>query len=142
MTLVLDSSATLAWVYADEVTPAIEQVFGRIAEAEAWVPAIWPTEVANALQSGLRRRRIDAAFRDAALADLALMPIVIDADTNTYVWTTTTRLATRFGLTIYDALYLELAQRRSLPLASLDRDLCTAARSLGVEVIGSPLRDE
>lgn len=137
MTLVLDSSATLAWLYADKVTPAIEQVFDRIAETQAWVPVIWPAEVANALQSGVRRRRIDGSFRDAALADLALMTIVTDPDTNTYVWTTTTRLATRFSLTIYDALYLELAQRRSLPLASLDQDLCAAAESLGIEVLGA-----
>jgi len=137
MTLVLDSSATLARLYADEVTPAIERVFNQVADTQAWVPAIWPTEVANALHSGIRRGRIDAAFRDAALADLALMPIVTDPDTNTYVWTTTTRLATRFGLTIYDALYLELAQRRSLPLVSLDRDLCASARSLGIEVLGT-----
>jgi predicted nucleic acid-binding protein len=137
MTLVLDSSVTLAWIYADEVTPAIEQVFNRIADTQAWVPAIWPAEVANGLQSGVRRGRIDTSFRDPALPDLALRAIVIDADTNTYVWTTTTRLATRFGLTIYDSLYLELAQRRGLPLASLDRDLRAAAGSLAIEVLGA-----
>ncbi|HZB94606.1 MAG TPA: type II toxin-antitoxin system VapC family toxin [Herpetosiphonaceae bacterium] len=136
MTLVLDSSVTLAWVYADEVTPAIEQVFKRIADTQAWVPAIWPAEVANGLQSGIRRGRIDVAFRDAALADLAVRAIVTDADTNTYVWTTTVRLATRFGLTIYDTLYLELAQRRGLPLASLDNQLRSAATSLGIDVLG------
>ena len=136
MTLVLDSSVTLAWVFADEVTPAIEQVFKRIADTQAWVPAIWPAEVANGLQSGIRRGRIDVAFRDAALADLAVRAIVTDADTNTYVWTTTVRLATRFGLTIYDTLYLELAQRRGLPLASLDNQLRSAATSLGIDVLG------
>ena len=79
MTLVLDSSVTLAWTYADEVTPAIEQVFERIADTQAWVPAIWPAEVANGLQSGVRRGRIDTAFRDAALTDLAVRAIVTDA---------------------------------------------------------------
>ena len=136
MTVVLDSSVTLAWVYADEVTPAIEQVFKRIADTQAWVPAIWPAEVANGLQSGIWRGRIDVAFRDAALADLAVRAIVTDADTNMYVWTTTVRLATRFGLTIYDTLYLELAQRRGLPLASLDNQLRSAATSLGIDVLG------
>ena len=137
MTLVLDSSVTLAWIYADEVTPAVEQVFERIADTQAWVPAIWPAEVANGLQAGVRRGRIDTEFRDAALADLAVRAIVTDADTNMYVWTTTTRLATRFGLTIYDSLYLELAQRRSLPLASLDRELCAVAKLLRIEVLGT-----
>jgi predicted nucleic acid-binding protein len=40
-------------------------------------------------------------------------------------------------LTLYDASYLELAQRRSLPLASLDMALCGAAKALGVELVAS-----
>jgi predicted nucleic acid-binding protein len=46
-------------------------------------------------------------------------------------------LAERFGLSAYDAAYLELAQRHQLPLASLDRDLRSAATALGVTVLGS-----
>ena len=38
----------------------------------------------------------------------------------------------RTGLTAYDAAYLELAQRRRLPLATLDRALRDAATSAGV----------
>ncbi len=44
-------------------------------------------------------------------------------------------LARRHRLTIYDAAYLELALRESLPLATLDQALAAAARSEGVEVI-------
>ena len=100
------------------------------------MPSLWKLEVANALQMALRRRRVTAGFRDYSLADLADLPIAIEPDTATYAWTTTVRLADRFGLTIYDAAYLELANRRGLPLATLDRELRAAAAVLDVPLLG------
>src|ERR1700721_3686220 len=81
MSLVLDSSATLAWIYADEVTPAVRAVFDVLHEKGAWVPVHWPLEVANVLEMGVRRARHNVAFRDATLADLALLPINLDPET-------------------------------------------------------------
>jgi predicted nucleic acid-binding protein len=78
----------------------------------------------------------DAGYRDAALAELALLPITIDTDTGSYAWSATLRLADRFALTLYDATYLELAQRRSLPLATLDETLRRAAGALEILVLG------
>jgi predicted nucleic acid-binding protein len=62
---------------------------------------------------------------------------MLDGETSEHAWHTVARLAERFRLTIYDAAYLELAQRRRLPLASLDRELRVAATALGIEVLGS-----
>jgi predicted nucleic acid-binding protein len=134
--LVIDASLTVAWYFDDETTPATEAILDRVSETGATVPTLWRLEVANALQSALRRRRITAVYRDESLTALAQMPITIDADTDTYAWTTTLRLAERFTLTIYDAAYLELAQRRSLPLATLDKELREAAAPLGVTLLG------
>jgi len=132
VSLVLDSSATLAWIYSDETTEALHRLFDRVAEDGAVVPALWRLEVANSLTAAVRRGRIDADFRRAALADLALLDIRTDPGTDTHAWTGTLELADRFGLTVYDAAYLELARRRALPLASLDGDLLTAAAHLPV----------
>ncbi len=136
VSLVLDSSATLAWIYGDEITPAIRTVFERVAEQGAIVPALWPLEVANGLTIAMRRGRIDAAFRGAALADLALLDIATDQSTGSHAWDATLALADRFRLTLYDAAYLELAVRRSVPLATLDGALREAAGVLGVELLG------
>ncbi len=136
MSLVLDSSVTLAWIYSDEITRAVQEVFERVAVAGAVVPALWRLEVANALQMGVRRARLDAAERDATLADLATLDIHTDPDTDTYAWSGTVRLAERFGLSVYDASYLELAQRRALPLASLDQELREAADGCGLPLLG------
>jgi predicted nucleic acid-binding protein len=84
----------------------------------------------------VRRGRVTTAFRDASLADLAELAIAVESDTATYAWTTTVRLADRFRLTIYDAAYLELANRRGLPLATLDGELRTAAAALDVPLLG------
>jgi predicted nucleic acid-binding protein len=134
---VLDASLTLTWYFEDEATPATEDLFDRVGQFGAIVPPLWRLEVASAFQASLRRKRINVAFRDASLADLALLPIAIDPDCNAPVWTTVLWLSDHYGLTIYDACYLELARRRNLPLATLDQDLRQAAEKLGTQVFGS-----
>jgi predicted nucleic acid-binding protein len=137
VSLVLDPSLTLAWYFEDERTDAADAVLDQVVEAGAVVPPLWRIEVLNALQVSIRRKRIDAAFRDAALARLGAMAIAVDPESDTHAWTTTRQLADRFRLTAYDAVYLELAQRRNLPLATLDQDLRAAGAALGVTLLGS-----
>jgi len=137
LSLVLDSSATLAWIYSEEITPPIAQLFRRIAESGAWVPGLWRLEVGNILEMGIRRGRHDARFRDATFADLSLLPVQVDPETDRHAWATTTKMASRYQLTLYDAAYLELARRRGLPLASLDSDLRKAAKLERVPLLGA-----
>jgi predicted nucleic acid-binding protein len=127
MSLVLDCSTTLAWVYGDETTEPVRQVFELLSQSGAWVPGLWRLEVANVLEMGVRRKRHDSAFRESTLADLAQLPIQVDAETDRHAWGATLQLAERHQLTLYDAAYLELALRRNLPLATLDEELRRAA---------------
>ena len=137
MSLILDASATLAWYFEDERSAVSEALLDRVADTGAVVPVLWLYEVANGLQMAVNRRRIDAAYREASLAELRLLPITIDRAGEDAVWTAIVSLADRFRLTVYDAAYLELAHRRALPLVSGDRVLRSAARSLGVSLIDS-----
>jgi predicted nucleic acid-binding protein len=136
MTMVIDSSVTLAWLYDDERTNQVERIFDRVVAEGAWVPGLWRPEIANGLQQAIRRRRIDAHFRTRAIANLIDIDISIDQETATFAWTGTLLLSDRFGLTPYDACYLELAQRRALPLATLDRALGNAARQINIHLLG------
>jgi predicted nucleic acid-binding protein len=79
---VLDSSATLARISDEETTAAIRALFDRVADQGAAVPALWRLEVANSLTMAVRRRRVTADFRRAALADLALLDITVDQYTD------------------------------------------------------------
>lgn len=86
--------------------------------------------------TAVRRRRITADYRDASLTDLSHFPITIDRNgIDGAAWTSTMALADRFGLTLYDAAYVELAERRGLPLASLDQAMCAAGRALGIDIL-------
>ena len=79
-------SATPAWICADETTAAIRALFERVADAGAVGPNLWRLEVANSLTVAVHRGRIDADLRRGALADLALLDIVVDAHTDIHAW--------------------------------------------------------
>ena len=136
MSFVLDSSVTVAWLYGEEATKSVDEIFENLIETSAWVPTLWHLEVANVLQIGIRRKRHGADFRDRILSALSDFPIHVDPETHRQAWGMTARLAERHGLTVYDAAYLELALRRDLPLATLDEDLRAAARAEQVQLLG------
>jgi predicted nucleic acid-binding protein len=136
VSLVIDASITMAWCFEDETTLAAEEVLDQVVESNAIVPSIWRFEVGNALQMAIRRKRITEIFRDDALAKLLAIPITVDPETDAHVWTSALRLSERFGLTLYDSAYVELAQRHSLPLATLDKEMRSAAHALNVELLG------
>ncbi|MDR0771363.1 MAG: type II toxin-antitoxin system VapC family toxin [Burkholderiales bacterium] len=136
MSFVLDSSIALTWCFEDEATPAADALLMRLSYDGAYAPSLWPLEVLNALLMAQRRRRMTEEARQDRTMFLRKLPITLDPETAAQAWGTTNRLAERHRLTLYDAAYLELAQRLDLPLASLDADLREAAKALGIPLLG------
>jgi predicted nucleic acid-binding protein len=83
-----------------------------------------------------RRRRITRAQREQMAGFLRDLPVRLDEGAADRAWTSLAALADRFTLSLYDAAYLELAQRRNLPLATRDAALTRAAQAVSVEVLG------
>ena len=137
MSFVVDSSVALSWCFESERTPATQALLVRLGEAGAMVPLHWAAEVLNGLMMAERRQRIDAARRRQLADFLRDLPITFDPETSVQLWSATQGLAERFRLTVYDAVYLELAQRKRLPLATLDNELRVAGGVLGVILLGS-----
>jgi len=135
VSFVLDNSVALAWCFEDEQSPPIMALLDRVVERGAIAPLLWPLEALNGLLLAERRRRLDAQKRAELAGLLRALPITLDDETADKSWEDTLRLAERFTLSAYDATYLELAQRRRLPLASMDRALRNAAATLGLEVL-------
>jgi predicted nucleic acid-binding protein len=128
----LDCSATLPWLFASEATTATNRLLDDLtAGARAWVPALWHLELGNVLLAAQRRGRIDKAGIERFFSALAVYDIQVDPKTVEVAWTKTFYLGETFGLTMYDAVYLELALRRGLPLATLDEQLRAAMRKAG-----------
>lgn len=137
MSFVLDCSLAIAWCFKDETTQPVRDAMDRVSEVGAIVPNLWRLEVGNALRTGMRRGQLTSSERDALMERFSEMAISVDPDTDRRVWPEAIRLSDLHGLTVYDACYLELALRRRLPLASLDRALCDAACREAVPVIGT-----
>jgi predicted nucleic acid-binding protein len=129
---VLDCSASLPWVFANEATPATEALLDDLANGgHAWVPALWHLELANVMLGAQRRGQIDKAGTEKFLATLNAFDIEVDDETISLAWTKTLGLGETYGLTVYDATHLELALRKGLPLASLDRELRAVCSKAG-----------
>ena len=133
---IVDASVGLAWVYQGQATPETDQLLNDVAAgATVIVPALWYLEMANVLLIAQRRRRLTAVQRKAALEKLTAMQFTVDEEGTHHAFGKISELAEKHGLTIYDATYLELALRRSLPLATRDGALKTAAKRCGVKAL-------
>ena len=103
MSLVLDASATLAFIHEEETTPTIRGILDQGEASGALVPSLWRLEIGNSLLSAGRRGRITVAGRDKALAFLPRLDIGIDPAADDYAWATSLQLADRYRLTSYDS---------------------------------------
>lgn len=136
MALILDASFALAIAFAEPQAKMTPPLVERIAGEGAVVPALWRWEFANGLALARRHNRASPSDVERHFVDFASLPIVVDELALDRAWNITVALALSQHLTVYDAAYLELAIRRSLPLATLDKALARGARAEGVEVIG------
>lgn len=133
---VVDASVALAWCLPGQATSASEKALQQLGTgATALAPCIWPGEVANGIWSAERRGGLNRAQAVGILDLLRSLPVMVDHQVPVRVFDTVRELASQYGITVYDASYLDTAIREQLPLATLDRALLKAARESGVKVI-------
>jgi predicted nucleic acid-binding protein len=133
MPFVLDASIAGCWALEDEQHSRADEALARILTEEAVVPSLWWFEVRNILLINERRKRINESGTTGFLRYLATLPIRSDRFPEE---AGILRLARDYRLSIYDAAYLELALRESIPLATLDSALISAARAEKIPLIG------
>ena len=123
------SSVALAWVLRDEPSASADAALQQVAENGGVDPALWWVEVRNGLVTAERRGRLTQEDTAAALQAIDALGIHLDhAPDNTSLL----RLARTHGLTVNDAMYLELSIRQQRPLVTLDGKLHAAAQAEGV----------
>ncbi len=127
--LVVDASVVVAWLFDDEAEPYADRVLDRLVEEGALAPQLWHLETRNALLTAERRGRLSMREVKERLDALKGLPIRTDVDPDLQF---AFDLARTHDLTIYDALYLELAKREDAELATLDAALGRAALAEGV----------
>jgi len=132
---VADASVAVGWVHPGQATAETTAMLTAIENgASLEVPALWPLEVANALTVLMRRSKLTAADHRAAIAFVKALPCHLDHEMGAIALSTLTDLAVEHGLSVYDATYLELAERRKLPLGCKDGPLKKAAKRRGIRL--------
>lgn len=130
---VIDNSVVCGWLLESQASAYCDAIAGRLQTARAVAPALLMLEYTNVLRTACKRQKIIAAQAQQMLATLGKLPI--DIDGTPAVPAQVFDLALRYELTSYDAVYLDLALRRSLPIATQEHALAGAAVAAGVGLV-------
>ena len=135
MPLVVDASVALAWALPDENSPYADAVLAVVEREGLRVPDLWAREIANGLAVAYLRKRITSTDEKAFLAALSHLRIQVEETSGALIVIRDgTAAALRYGLTAYDAAYVDIASRERLTLATLDTAMRKAAEQAGVTI--------
>jgi predicted nucleic acid-binding protein len=135
--IVIDASVALAWGFPDEASDYADQVLVALENQTILVPALWATEITNAILMAERRKRIRQPEIRRFVELLGGLTVVLDSQTVTDSVANILPLGREYGLSAYDAAYLDVAMRHGAPLATLDGNLQKAGRKAGIDIFRS-----
>ena len=132
--IVIDASVALAWCFPDEARAYPDAVLAALERQTMLVPALWAVEITNAVLVAERRKRIKPSETRQFFALLNELPVVMDSPSVLDTMSNLLPLGREYGLSAYDASYLDVAMSHGASLATLDSKLQNAARKTGVEI--------
>jgi predicted nucleic acid-binding protein len=133
--IVVDASLIVALILREDNVPDPASVYDLLRTTQISVPAHWPAEVANALWTNKRRGRITAEMISAAVEYLVTFRPRIDTAPSIERLSALVQFAEREKLTVYDAIYVQLALSNNASLATIDGDVRDCARRLDIPLI-------
>jgi len=126
----------MTWCFGEEASTESTRLLKRLDSEFALVPSLWFLEVTNILALAEKRGKISTWQVDDFIFKISFLNLEIDYEASERAFSHLLPLCRNHGLTSYDAVYLDLALRSGLPLASLDNDLRACAQLHGIEVLG------
>jgi predicted nucleic acid-binding protein len=132
---IIDNSVVMAWCFQDETSQYADHILDRLELSTGFVPSIWPLEVCNVLLVAERKKRIGEADSTRFIALLSELPIIVEQEPPERMLKEIFALARKHNLSSYDASYLDLAMRKGLPIATLDKNVLAAAKQCKVPVL-------
>lgn len=134
---VVDNSVVMSWCFKDEESRYADLVLDHLAHSTAFVPSIWPLEVGNVLLAAERKNRLSEADSLRFITLLSELPIIVEREPPERMVKEILSLARAYRLSSYDASYLDLAMRKGLPIATVDKDLTVAAKRSRVPILAA-----
>ncbi|MDR3337689.1 MAG: type II toxin-antitoxin system VapC family toxin [Treponema sp.] len=136
MQYVLDASFYASLILPDEKDEYVLNFFSTKGKDDTmYVPHLWWYEMGNILKKAIMRKRIAYLEAQELISMLSALNVITDTEFGGAYAHTLLKLAHDYNLTVYDAAYLELAERKKAVLGTLDGNLKTAAVKYGVEAL-------
>ena len=132
---VIDNSVVMTWCFKDETSQYADAILDSLEIVTGFVPSIWPLEVGNVLLVAERNRRLSEADSTRFIFLLTELPIIVEQEPPERMIKEIFALARKHRLSSYDASYLDLAMRKGLPIATLDKNLIAAAKRSKVPIV-------
>ncbi len=132
---VIDNSVVMSWCFKDEKNNYSDQILDKLEFSTAIVPSIWPLEVGNVLLVAERKNRLIQADSIRFIALLTELPIVVEQESPGRMMNEIVNIARTYNLSTYDASYLDLAMRKGISIATLDKNLLKAAKQSKVSLV-------
>ena len=132
---VVDNSVVMRWCFNDETSKYADVILDSLEVSVGFVPSIWPLEVCNVLLTAERKNRIGEADSARFIALLSELPMIVEQESPARMIKEIFARARKHNLSSYDASYLDLAMRKGLPIATLDKNLMAAAKRCKVPIV-------
>jgi predicted nucleic acid-binding protein len=132
--IVIDASVALAWCFPDEASEYADGILIALEGHAILVPALWSVEITNAVLVAERRKRIKQPEIRRFVELLDGLTVLMDSQSVTESVSNILPIAREYGLSAYDAAYLDVAIRHGAPLATLDNKLQRAGEKAGIEI--------
>jgi predicted nucleic acid-binding protein len=133
---VVDCSFAGALFLPDRYSVRVQKFFSDLAKPYALlVPVLWWYELANVLTMAERKKLLNKTDVLQTIELFSKFPLETDGSFGISFMSKVHGLAVSYGLSAYDATYLELAMRLNASIATLDKELLTAAEKCNVEIV-------
>ena len=129
----MDCSFTAALFLPDKASAQVNRFFSEYPDSRTLhVPLLWWYELTNVLCVAQRKKLLKEVDAQRIIGLLSGLPMETDEAQGASYIRRLYEVAHTYGLSSYDAAYLELAIRVDGRLATLDKELIAAARACGV----------
>ena len=129
--IVLDASVAVSWLLNEGPTPRLDSI---LAAHDIIVPSHWAVEVGHGILKALRRKTISQEHLSGIASDLDALSISVQPPIDVASVLPLLKFAREQGLTMYDAVYVQLALNRTAELATLDNAMGKTAAKLGIKL--------
>ena len=136
MVYVYDASFIIAIILPDEKNLKTDSIHDALDENDAInVPHLMWYEVANIFRKLIQRKHFSIDEVKHFFSMVSFISLITDFTTGINYSKKIWDIANSYNLSVYDAAYLELAERKNAVLCTLDEKLNKAAKQYGVTVI-------